>query len=413
MRTPSVTVIALWSLTSLAATSSAQDWPQWRGSSRDGSVAAAVVPATWPAAVTPAWRVEVGEGYSSPIVAGNRVFVHSRRDPEELVTAVDFQTGKVLWQQKYPAPFAKNQYAVRMAKGPNSTPLVSADVVYTLGVTGILSAWKAADGALLWRKDYSDTVDTSKLFCGTAMSPLLEGGALIVQVGSDVHGGRILALDPTTGAERWTWKGPGPGYASPIVVTIDGMRQIITMTNASIVGIDAKSGASLWSAAFPDEFHENIITPIWTGSQLIVSGVRQGTQAFTITASGGAWRAAQAWKNTDVTMYMSAPVFADGAVYGLSNKRKGQFVALDAATGALRWATDGREGDHASVLVAPSHVLFLTNAGDLVIAKRNASAFAEERRIEIAAGETWAVPAFVPGGMVVRDAQGLSRLAWK
>jgi hypothetical protein len=90
-------------------------------------------------------------------------------------------------------------------------------------------------------------------------------------------------------------------------------------------------------------------------------------------------------------MYMSAPVFADGAVCGLSNKRKGQFVALD----------------------APSHVLFLTNAGDLVIAKRNASAFAEERRIEIAAGETWAVPAFVPGGMVVRDAQGLSRLAWK
>ncbi len=88
-------------------------------------------------------------------------------------------------------------------------------------------------------------------------------------------------------------------------------------------------------------------------------------------------------------------------------------MALDAAAGAVRWATKGREGDHASVLVAPSHVLFLTNAGDLVITRRNASAFAEERRIEIAAGETWAVPAFVPGGMVVRDAQGLSRLVWK
>jgi outer membrane protein assembly factor BamB len=245
------------------------------------------------------------------------------------------------------------------------------------------------------------------------MSPLVEGGAIIVQVGSDVHGGRVLALDPTTGAERWTWKGPGPGYASPIVVTVNGVRQIITLTNSSIVGIDAKSGAALWSTPFPDEWHENIVTPVWTGTHLIVSGVRQGTQAFALSNPGGKWQVVQAWKNADVTMYTSAPVFADGAVYGLSNKRKGQFVRLDAATGAVRWATEGREGDHASVLVAPAHVLFVTNAGDLVITRRNAATFAAERRIEIASGETWAVPAFVPGGLVVRDAQGVSRLQWK
>ena len=413
MRMHQVSFLALCTFVWLTGTTSAQDWAQWRGPSRDGAVAATALPATWPSAVTPAWRVEVGEGYSSPVVSGNRVFVHSRRDPEELVTAVDLQTGKVLWQRTYQAPFAKNQYAVRMGKGPNSTPLATGDAVYTLGVTGVLSAWKASDGLLLWRKDYSGIVDTSKLFCGTAMSPLVEDGAIIVQVGSDVHGGRVLALDPTTGDERWTWKGPGPGYASPIVVTVNGVRQIITLTNSSIVGIDAKSGAALWSTPFPDEWHENIVTPVWTGTHLIVSGVRQGTQAFALSITGGKWQVAQAWKNADVTMYMSAPVFADGAVYGLSNKRKGQFVRLDAATGAVHWATEGREGDHASVLVAPSHVLFVTNAGDLVITRRNAATFAAERRIEIASGETWAVPAFVPGGLVVRDAQGVSRLQWK
>jgi outer membrane protein assembly factor BamB len=409
---PLTTLLALCLVFWLAGASSAQDWAQWRGPSRDGSVTAAAVPATWPSAVTPAWRVEVGEGYSSPVVSGTRVFVHSRRDPEELVTAVDLQTGNVLWQRTYPAPFAKNQYAVRMAKGPNSTPLVTGDVIYTLGVTGVLSAWNVADGTLLWRNDYSDAVDTSKLFCGTAMSPLVEGGAIIVQVGSDVHGGRLLALDPATGAERWNWKGPGPGYASPIVATINGVRQIITLTNSSLVGIEAASGAQLWSAAFLDEWHENIVSPLWTGTHLIVSGVRQGTQAFALTVTGGSWRVAQVWKNADVTMYMSAPVFADDTVYGLSNKRKGQFVALDAAKGAVRWATEGREGDHATVLVAPAHVLFLTNAGDLVITRRHAATFTEERRIEIASGETWAVPAFVPGGLVIRDAQGLARLRW-
>ena len=411
MRASLILRIAL-SASAAAAPAVAQDWSQWRGPNRDGSVAAATLPATWPSTVKPAWRVEVGEGYSSPVVAGTRVFVHSRRDPEEIVTAVDLASGKVLWQQKYQAPFAKNQYAVRMAKGPNSTPLVAGDVVYTLGVTGVLSAWRAGDGTLAWRKDYAASVDTSKLFCGTAISPLLEGGVVIIQVGSDVHGGRIIALDPTTGDERWTWKGPGPGYASPIAITAGGVRQIVTMTNESIVGVDAKSGTSLWSIAFPDEWHENIITPVWTGTHLIVSGVRQGTQAFTLSNNTGNWQATQAWKNGEVTMYMSPPVVADGTVYGLSNKRKGQFVALDLKTGATKWATEGREGEHASVLVSPAHVLFLTNAGNLVIARRDARSFSEERRIEIASGEMWATPAFVRGGLVVRDAQGLTKLQW-
>ena len=395
-----------------AAAIEAQEWGQWRGPARDGSVVAASLPASWPSSVKRVWRVEVGEGFSSPVVAGSRIIVHSRRDAEEIVTAIDLQSGKVRWQQKYQSPYAKNQYAVRMAKGPNSTPLVAGDRVFTLGATGVLSAWRLADGTLAWRKDYSPVVDTSKLFCGTAMSPMLEGGSLIVQVGSDVHGGRVLAIDPATGTERWTWKGPGPGYASPIALTASNVRQIVTMTQESIVGVDARSGGLLWSVPFTDEWHENIVTPIWTGSHLIVSGVRQGTQAYALSSAGGKWQAAPVWKNTDVTMYMSAPVFAEGTLYGFSSKRKGQLVALNTATGAVRWATEGRAGDHASVLLAPAHVIFLTNAGDFIVAKRDPEKFVEQRRIEVAGGETWAVPALVPGGLVVRDAQGVMRLAW-
>ena len=117
-------------------------------------------------------------------------------------------------------------------------------------MTGILSAWRVADGTLAWRKDFSTSVDTSKLFCGTAMSPLIEGGRSIVQVGSDVHGGRVMALDPATGAERWTWR-PGPGYASPIAFTRGGVRQIVTLTNQSIVGLDAKSAPRSGPSRFP------------------------------------------------------------------------------------------------------------------------------------------------------------------
>jgi outer membrane protein assembly factor BamB len=109
-------------------------------------------------------------------------------------------------------------------------------------------------------------------------------------------------------------------------------------------------------------------------------------------------------------MYMSSPVYGDGLIYGHSSKRKGQFVALDAATGALRWATEGREGDHASVLLTPRHVLYLTNGADLIVARRGAGKFEAERRYDIADAETWAVPVVLGSDLLVRDATSLTRL---
>lgn len=401
-------------IATLCATNAfAQDWTQWRGPSRDGIIPAAVVPKQWPKATKRSWQVDIGEGYSSPVVSSGRAFLHSRRDPDEIVTAIDLASGKIIWQQKYAAGFTKNQYATQMAKGPNSTPLVAGARLYTLGVTGILTAWNTADGSIAWRNDYSSSIDTSKLFCGTAMSPIIEGGSLIVQVGSDVHGGRILALDPATGKERWGWKGLGPGYASPVVASIDGIRQIVTMTDGSIVGINAANGSELWSIPFPDEWHENIVTPLWTGDALIVSGPRQGTHAYAVTRAEGKWRTRQVWKNTDVTMYTVSPVFAEGVIYGMSNKRRGQFVALRATDGWMKWSTPGRDGNHASIQQAGPHLLFLTDGGVLIVARRTNEGFVEEHRYEVGASSTWAQPILLPDGMLVRDATGVAKLLWE
>ena len=388
-----------------------RDWPQWRGPARDGSVPAASAPATWPAALKAAWRVEIGEGYSSPVVAGGRIYIHSRRDPAEIVTALDLTSGRTVWQKTYDAPYGKNSYASAMGKGPNATPLVASGRVFTLGATGRLTAWDAATGAEIWKQDYSTSVDFSKLFCGTAASPLMVDGALVVQVGSDIHGGRVLALDPATGAAKWTWKGLGPGYASPVVIEIGGVRHVVAMTNGSIVGLDAATGRELWTSPFPDEWHENIVTPVWTGSALVVSGTRQGTHAYRIARDGEAWKASEIWKNADVTMYMSSPVSGDGLLYGLSVKRRGQYVALDAATGVMKWATEGREGEHASILLTPQHVVFLSNKGVMSIVRRGAATSAAEKAYDNlgAAGETWAVPVFVGTDVIIRDAAGVSR----
>ena len=389
----------------------AQEWTQWRGPARDGSVSGKNVPAAWPESLKQSWRVDIGEGYSSPVVADGRVFVHGRRDPEEIVAGISLADGKVLWEQKYQATFKKNQYAVEMAKGPNSTPLVIGNRLFTLGVTGVLNAWDTATGKQLWTRDFSKAIDTSKLFCGTAASPLVVDGRLVVQVGSDIHGGQILALNPATGATEWEWRGLGPGYASPVVIEAGGTKQIVTMTEGSIVGIDGKTGKELWSAPFPDEWHENITTPLWTGTHLIVSGTRQGTHAYTLKQTGGKWEATETWKNPEIAMYMSSPVFGDGLIYGHSSKKKGQFFAIDAKTGTVRWTTEGREGEHASLLLTPQHVVFLTNNADLIVAKRGTPAFTLERRYDdVAKAATWSVPVLLGSNILVRDATGLMLL---
>ncbi|HEY8414005.1 MAG TPA: PQQ-binding-like beta-propeller repeat protein [Pyrinomonadaceae bacterium] len=406
--------ISLLAIVFLAVTAaSAQEWTQWRGPARDGSVSAKNAPAAWPETLQRSWRVEIGEGYSSPIVAGGRVFVHGRKDPEEIVVSINLADGKVLWQQKYQAEFKKNQYAVEMAKGPNATPLVAGNRLFTLGVTGILNAWDTATGKLLWTRDFSKAIDTSKLFCGTAASPLLVDGRLVIQVGSDIHGGQILGLNPATGATEWEWHGLGPGYASPLLVELGGSKQIVSMTEGSIVSLDGKTGKELWTMPFPDEWHENISTPLWTGTNLVVSGPRQGTHAYALKQTGGKWEATEVWKNPNIAMYMSSPVFGDGLIYGHSEKRKGQFFALDAKTGETRWTTEGREGEHASLLLTPQNVVFLTNGADLIVAKRNTPAFAVERRYEVAQASTFATPVLLGSNILVRDATGLIMLTGK
>ncbi len=388
----------------------AQEWAGWRGPGRDGIASAAQSLDAWPEAFAPAWRTEIGEGYSSPVVSSGRVFVHSRRGDAEIVTALDLGSGAPLWQQDYPAGFIQNTIAPAELKGPFATPAVYGGRVFTLGAGGILSSWDAASGALEWQRDYSALVQVTDLFCGTAASPLVAGGTLIVQVGSDAAGGRVLALDPATGREIWTWNGVGPGYASPIVVDIEGERHVVTLTESSLIGLDAANGELLWSVPFIDEWHENTVTPVWTGTQLVISGPRQGTHAFTIRRRDGTWQAAPAWSNADATMYMSSPVLVAGTLYGHVSTRSGQFVALDAATGAVRWASEGREGDHASVLIAGDDLLLLTSDAELFVAEPDAAAFAVVRHYEVAESATWAIPVPLPDGLIVRDATSLARL---
>jgi outer membrane protein assembly factor BamB len=399
---PANRILLLLILPIIVQTAYPQDWTQWRGPNRDGVVANFAVPAAWPEKLKLIWKTPIGGGYSSPVVSKDKAWIFSRKEDEEVVSCLDLKTGKVLWSKSYGVPFKKNQYAVQMGKGPHSTPLYYQGKLYTLGVNAVLSCFDANTGTLKWRKDFG-IPDTSKMFCGTAMSPVVENGNVIVHTGDDIKGGLMTAFEATTGKEKWQLNCDGPGYASPIVVTLEGTRQLVTMTDKSVIGVEVQKGTQLWRLPWPDEWNENIVTPTLYKNTLILSGVRKGTMAVQVEKSGAQWTTKQVWHNPELTMYMNSPVLDGEYFYGMSAKRKGQFFCAEAATGKVRWMTEGREGAQASMLNTKDALFILTSDAHLVVAQKAIDQFQPLAKYSVADSPTYTHPILFGKRILIKD----------
>jgi outer membrane protein assembly factor BamB len=385
----------------------AQEWPQWRGPQRNGSTTTFTPPAAWPDRPKQIWKVQVGEGHASPVVAAGRAYLLSRIGEQEVVSAREVTNGRELWRQVYDAPYEMNPAARSHGKGPKSTPVLDAGRLFTFGVGSVLSAWQAQDGRLLWRKDFKKDFKTPLPDFGVAMSPIVAGDLVIVYAGGS-SGGALTALDVASGAVRWTWKGDGPAYSSPVVAEIAGVRQVITLSHRHVVGVALGDGRLLWQIPFTTEYDQNSVSPIVLGDLVIYGGLSKPTTASRIVQTAGKWSATQAWQNADVPMYMSSPVEAGGFLYGLTHRSSGQFFCLDARSGKTMWTTRGREGENASMIAAGGYVMAMTTEGELVVARSDPKQFAQVKRYTIADSAVWASLAAVGNGLLVKDVNTLA-----
>ena len=333
------------------------DWPQWRGPRRDGSVGAAL-PAQWPEALKKRWEIPVGTGHASPVVSGNRVVVIAREGDQEIVRALDVASGKEIWRAAYPAPYDVNPAAWSHGPGPKSTPAIAGGRVFTLGIGGILSAFDLASGKLIWRVPAPAVLPQY----GAATSPLVDGTSVIAHVGGHENGA-LTSFDAATGKPRWQWKGDGPGSGSPIIATFGGVRQVIAQTQKLLVGLNASTGTLLWQLPFTTDFDQNAFTPVVFQDLLINAGIDRPLTAIRPKLDDGKWIAETVWTNPQTPMFMSSPVLIGGTIYGLTMRSRGQFVAIDAASGKTLWNTQGREGENASMLGSRSWLLASTTDG--------------------------------------------------
>jgi outer membrane protein assembly factor BamB len=383
----------------------AEQWTGWRGGSR-AAISAAPMPATLAAKATDVWAVPVGVGHASPLVDGQRVYVFARKGELEVAQALDLATGKVLWSAGYDQPYTMNSAATGHGKGPKSTPLLAGGRLYTLGITGVLSAFDAATGKVAWRHGFDKEFGPPPDF-GTAMSPIFDNGLVIAHVGG-IRGGALRAFDPVTGATKWSWSGDGPGYATPVAIVAGGVRQIVTETRTKIVGVDAATGALLWALPFVTPYEQNAVTPAVAGDLVILSGLDQSTFAVRPTrGADGKWTPVKVWEAKTFPMYMNSPVVVGDTVYGMTNRNKGQFFALDAKTGATRWTSPPRQTENASITAAAGRLWCLTSEGGLIVIKADPAAYAEAGRLDVASSATWASPVLLGPQILVKDVDHL------
>jgi outer membrane protein assembly factor BamB len=396
---PSWLLIALLtSSATVAAQGSPRDYPQWRGRNRDGSASAFAEPKTWPDQLTKKWKVDAGEGYATPLVVGNVVYVFSRIDGNEVMTALNADTGIELWRTSYPAPYTLISAAAAHGMGPKATPLFDKGKLWTVGNNGIVSAFDAANGKILWQKPAPSDRETY----GAAVSPVADDDLVIVHAGD---AGFLTALDANSGEVRWRWDGDSPAYASPIVVNLEGTRQVVSITDHYVVGLSAVDGTLLWQRPWPRLLH---VSPILYDDTIIVSAGRDGLMALKPTRRDGTWRTDVVWEATDVSLFLSNPVVVHDTLFGLSQRASGQFFALDARTGKVLWLGEPRAATNSAIVMAGDLLLLLNDDGELIVARSNRTGFEPLKRYKVADSATWAQPAISGNRFFVKDASSLA-----
>jgi outer membrane protein assembly factor BamB len=379
------------------------DWPQWRGPNRDAVVHGVTVPEKWPKTLEEAWKVEVGEGYSSPVVVGGNVYVFTRQKEDEVVLCLDVATGKESWRSAaYPAPFKAGPGAPGDKK-TRSTPAVAGGRVFTLGVSGVLSCLDARTGKLIWRKD-------SKQYpvYGASASPLVADGLCIVQLGK----GGLTAFDAATGQVKWCYDDVigGPGYGSPILVELAGERQVVTVAQNCFLGVAADTGKLLWRMPVLRWDIQQCITPVRYKDLLIIADSGEPLRAIRLEKSDRGITAKEVWKakpHTSNGRHTCSPVLAGDWLLGFSGHQAGHLFCLDAKTGQTLWQTEGRLGGstsgHASLVNAGRIWLALTSSGHLVVLKPSGTAYEPIAAYRVAERATDAYPVLLGDRILIKD----------
>lgn len=419
--------LALW--LGWAVISHAEDWPQWRGTNRDGVVATDVpLIETLPAKQLPlGWSVPVGPGYTGPTVVGDRVYLMDRQseddsDSRERVLCMDTATGSIVWKHEYDAP-----YTIQYTAGPRAAVTIHDGRAIAVGAMGHLHCLNAATGEVLWKHDLETEYDAKLPIWGISGAPLVTNG-LVIQIAGGSNGACVVAFDLETGQERWRSLDDPAGYSAPIVIRQGDQDVVVCWTGASVSGLDPQSGKVFWRVDMPSRnMPIGVPTPITDGEHVFVTSFYDGSMMIKLDPAKPT--AQKLWHrvgvdeiNTDALQsIISTPIFKGDYIYGVDSygelrclkKSNGDRVWEDqTAVPRNRWAT----------IHIMKHVydeIMLNDQGELIFATLSPEGYTEHSRTKLLAptrrqlprrnGVTWSHPAIADGYIYARSDDELVR----
>ena len=392
----------------------AADWPQWRGPSRTGHLPVGVsFPTQLPEEPKIIWRVKSGEGFASPVVAGETVLLFDHQIGREILHALAATDGRERWRADIDAAFSDSQGPA----GPRCTPVIDDDRVYAQSCRGELQCRTIAEGKLLWSTNF--VRDFRAVFIGEkgnasgAMrhgnngSPVIDGEWLYASVGS-TNGAGMVCFHKRTGVVRWKSGNEVAAYAAPVVVTLAGRKQVVNFMADALTAFDAADGRQLWRVPVKTAFARHVTTPLVYEDLVVVSSHQYGLFAVKVTldtAAPSGFTAHEVWKSTEAAMNFSSPVAVGGALYGLGPAK--DIICVDLTTGRVRWRQDGwitssADKAHAAFLTDGKSLLMLGDDGMLFQFAADPLGAKELGRVQLCR-VNWCNPALANGRLYVRD----------
>ncbi len=382
----------------VAAEVKAPYWTDFRGPLRDGIYSQTKILTAWPGGkLKKLWRQPIGGGWASFVIAHGLAYTIEQRKAQEVVAAYDVTTGREIWTHRYEADFQESLGG----PGPRATPTWHDGKVYSLGAEGHLFVLDAKSGKVIWTKNILTDNNAENLPWAMSASPLIVDDLVIVQPGGP-QGKSIVAYNKLTGAKVWGALNEKAGYASPILATLNGERQVMTSTGTRVVGLNPADGKLLWEYEWKTQYDVNSSSPVVTGPNqfMIASGYDHGTALVEVAADG---LTKTIWQNKKLKTKFSTAVLHEGYLYGLD---EAILACVDAKTGEQKWK-GGRYG-YGQLLLADGHLIVTTEQGDIALVKATPTAHEELARFTALDGKTWNVPAIADGRLFVRNTREMA-----
>jgi outer membrane protein assembly factor BamB len=399
MKSPRWRIAGMLAVAATGAASAA-DWPQFLGPNRNLVTSETNLAPNWPKDGPPTvWQRKVGQGFSGPVVQGDRLILFHRVEDRETVECLDAKTGGALWKADYSTHYRDD---FGFDEGPRATPAIAEGRVYTFGAEGALNCWKLGSGEKIWGIDTKARFGAGKGFFGMACSPLVEGELVVMNLGG-TDGAGIVAFDKTTGDLRWKATDSVASYSSPVAATFGGRRRVLVITREDLVAADPADGRILFHHAWTPPMRASVSAAVpLVIDDLIFISASYGTGAallrFKESGPEKIWAADDALSN-----HYATSVHHDGFLYGFDGRQEQgcELRCVELKTGKVRWSETGLRAG--TVMVVNGQLLVLTEKGGLIRAPARPDGFKPTDRAQILPFVARAYPALADGRFYARS----------